>query len=208
MIEIQSLNKALRKPPCELYLILLFYSTLERHTSDASKLTLFACQEMISRDPIADPFVHPPTFAYSSTVAFREIFSHSVTQLEVKWCTSSFSFSSTQLDYCCKKDKRSNHGPLHPPAPSILPETTCIPRRRTLWYAHPTRYPSRHSPLKTGAILVLLETVTFRSRPKDILDPSKLRDRVFGKLWLRIGMGWKSYDCPPRAFEGGIPNRR
>ena len=39
-----------------------------------------------------------------------------------------------------------------------------------------------------GAFLVLLEIVTFRSRPKNILNPSKLSERVFGKLWLRIGM--------------------
>ena len=50
--------------------------------------------------------------------------------------------------------------------------------------------PSKHSPPTTGAFLVFLETVTFRSRPKDVLNPSKLKDRIFGKLWLRIGMAW------------------
>ena len=45
-----------------------------------------------------------------------------------------------------------------------------------------------HLTSTTGAMPVLLETVTFRSRPKDVLDPSKLRDRIFGKLWLRVGM--------------------
>lgn len=39
----------------------------------------------------------------------------------------------------------------------------------------------------TGAFLVLLEIVTFQSRPKDVFSPRKLSERVFGKLWLRIG---------------------
>ncbi|CAF9936152.1 hypothetical protein IMSHALPRED_010478 [Imshaugia aleurites] len=38
-----------------------------------------------------------------------------------------------------------------------------------------------------GAFLVLLEIVTFQSRPKDVFSPRKLSERVFGKLWLRIG---------------------
>ncbi|KAF6220452.1 hypothetical protein HO133_002884 [Letharia lupina] len=37
-----------------------------------------------------------------------------------------------------------------------------------------------------GAFLVLLEIVTFQTRPKDVLSPSKLSERIFGKLWLRI----------------------
>ena len=50
-------------------------------------------------------------------------------------------------------------------------------------------------------MLVLLETVTFRSRPKDVLDPSKLRDRIFGKLWLRVGMALISCSCPRYASK-------
>ena len=42
--------------------------------------------------------------------------------------------------------------------------------------------------LPTGALLVLLEIVTFQKRPKDVSDPSKLVERIFGKLWLRMGM--------------------
>ena len=41
--------------------------------------------------------------------------------------------------------------------------------------------------LAIGAFLVLLETLTLRSRPKDILNRSKLGERVFEKLWLRVG---------------------
>ncbi|CAD6576928.1 MAG: hypothetical protein ASARMPREDX12_008052 [Alectoria sarmentosa] len=37
-----------------------------------------------------------------------------------------------------------------------------------------------------GAILVLLEILTFQKGPKDILNPPKLIDRIFGKVWLRI----------------------
>ena len=42
--------------------------------------------------------------------------------------------------------------------------------------------------LQTGAFLVLLEIITFQSRPKDVLDPNKLSERIFGKVWLRIGI--------------------
>lgn len=37
-----------------------------------------------------------------------------------------------------------------------------------------------------GAILVFLEIVTFRRRPKDALSKTALSDRIFGKLWLRL----------------------
>ena len=61
----------------------------------------------------------------------------------MKCCTLSLSAFSTQLEYLYKKDKRSNHGPLHSPAPHILPETTNIPRRWTLRYALPSWYPQQ-----------------------------------------------------------------
>lgn len=65
--------------------------------------------------------------------------------------------------------------------------------------------PAKASSLSTtGALLVLLEIVTFQSQPKDVLDSTKLRDRIFGKLWLRVGMACRPHaKCPHRAPPWG-----
>ena len=51
-------------------------------------------------------------------------------------------------------------------------------------------YPTALLPLtlQTGIFLILLEVVTFQTRPKDVLSPDKLKERIFGKVWLRVGM--------------------
>ena len=51
-------------------------------------------------------------------------------------------------------------------------------------------YPASLLPLtlQTGTFLILLELVTFQTRPKDVLGPDKLSERIFGKVWLRIGI--------------------
>lgn len=41
---------------------------------------------------------------------------------------------------------------------------------------------------QTGVLLILLELVTFQTRPADVLGPRKLNERIFGKLWLRLGL--------------------
>ena len=51
-------------------------------------------------------------------------------------------------------------------------------------HSEPNPSPNTHF---TGAFLVILEIVTFQSRPKDVFSPRRLSERVFGKLWLRIG---------------------
>lgn len=57
-----------------------------------------------------------------------------------------------------------------------------------LYGMHPQPGPFQTLTFTTGAFLVLLEIITFQNRPKDILSPSKFSGRIFGKLWLRIGM--------------------
>ena len=47
--------------------------------------------------------------------------------------------------------------------------------------------------LQIGIFLILLEIVTFQIRPKDVLSLDKLKDRIFGKVWLRVGMSTISY---------------
>ena len=42
--------------------------------------------------------------------------------------------------------------------------------------------------LQIGTLLILLEIVTLQTRPKDVLSPDKLKERIFGKVWLRVGM--------------------
>lgn len=51
-----------------------------------------------------------------------------------------------------------------------------------------------------GALLVMLEIVTFQTRPRDILSPNKLSERTFAKLWLRIDQ-----TIAARELETDIP---
>lgn len=54
-------------------------------------------------------------------------------------------------------------------------------------HSFPARSFSKRSPFLPGAFLVLLEIATFQTRPEDVLDRGRLVDRLFGKVWLRIG---------------------
>lgn len=39
-----------------------------------------------------------------------------------------------------------------------------------------------------GLLVVLVEILTLRKNPRDILSISKLSDRTFSKMWLTVGM--------------------
>ena len=53
-------------------------------------------------------------------------------------------------------------------------------------YSQPRSSP-KNSRSALGAFLVLLEIATFQTRPRDVLGPNRFTDRIFGKVWLRIG---------------------
>ena len=58
----------------------------------------------------------------------------------------------------------------------------------------PASHRLRQLTFHPGAFLILLEMATLQTRPQDVMSPGKLRERIFGKLWLIIGP--KPHDIP------------
>ena len=38
-----------------------------------------------------------------------------------------------------------------------------------------------------GSIVVFLEIFVLRKHPEDLHSPARLKDRIFGKIWLKLG---------------------